>query len=145
VQLTIEDGGDNDHDAMVNGVVKDPGGIAIDYVPLPNIEATNIQLSDTSFAEGDGEKVVLAFALDADAGNGQLEFITIQASGTLDEVNSVDRVRLYLDADKDGVPDATERLSDQAYTEDDGALTFTLSAPIQLLEGQSRFLITYQL
>jgi hypothetical protein len=145
VQLTIEDGGDNDHDAMVNGVVKDPGGIAIDYVPLPNIEASNIQLSDTSFAEGDGEKVVLAFALDADSGNGQLEFITIQASGTLDEVNSVDRVRLYLDTDKDGVPDATERLSDQAYTEDDGALTFTLSAPIQLLEGQSRFLITYQL
>ena len=145
VQLSIEDGGDNDHDTMVNGVVKDPGGIAIDYVPLPNIEATNIQISDTNFAEGDGEKVVLAFALDADAGNGQLEFITIQASGTLDEVNSVDRVRLYLDADNDGVPDATERLSDQAYTQDDGALTFTLSSPIQLLEGQSRFLISYQL
>ena len=145
VQLTIEDGGLNDQDAMANGVVKDPGGVAVDYIRLPNIEATNIQLSDTSFAEGDGEEVVLAFALDADTGSGQLEFITIQASGTLDEVKSVDRVRLYLDSDKDGVPDATERLSDQAYTQDDGAVKFTLSAPIQLLEGQTRFLITYQL
>jgi hypothetical protein len=145
VQLTIEDGGLNDQDAMANGIVKDPGGIAIDYIELPNIEATNIQLSDTSFAEGDGEVVVLAFALDADAANGQLEFITIQASGTLDEVNSVGRVRLYIDSDKDGVPDATERRSDQAYTRDDGAVTFTLSSPIQLPEGESQFLITYQL
>ena len=145
VQLTIEDGGPNDQDAMADGRVKDPGGIAIDYVPLPNITASSIELSDTSFSEGDGEQVVLAFALDADAGDGQLNYVVIQGDGTLDEVNSVDRVRLYLDSDNDGVPDATERISDQAYTQDNGSVEFTLSQPIQLPEGQSRFLITYQL
>lgn len=32
VQLTIEDGGPNDTDGMVNGVVEDPGGVAIEEV-----------------------------------------------------------------------------------------------------------------
>ncbi|KVX02525.1 Ig-like domain-containing protein [Shewanella frigidimarina] len=51
VQLTIEDGGPNDDDGLVNGAVADPGGIAIpsssNQLPLASIDSYNLQWNQT--------------------------------------------------------------------------------------------------
>ena len=61
VQLTMVDGGPNDSDSEANGVVKDPGGIAVEIIPTITVVASPIELGALNFSEGDGEVVVLAF------------------------------------------------------------------------------------
>ena len=145
VQLTMVDGGPNDSDDEVNGVVKDPGGIAVETVPSITVFASPIELGALNFSEGDGEVVVLAFSLDADAVGSQLDSLTVGASGELDEVNDVGNVRLYLDENRDGTPASTERISEGTYSQDDGEIRFEFMDSVQLLNGETHFLITYQL
>ena len=102
VQLTLVDGGPNDSDSEANGVVKDPGGIAVEIIPTITVVASPIELGALNFNEGDGEVVVLAFLLDADAVGSQVNSLTIEASGELNEVNDVGNVRLYVDENRDG-------------------------------------------
>ena len=145
VQLTMIDGGPNDSDNEANGVVKDPGGIAVEIIPNITVVASPIELGALNFSEGDGEVVVLAFSLNADAVGSQLDSVTIRASGELDEVNDVGNVRLYLDENRDGTPASTERISEGTYSQDDGEIRFEFMDSIQLLNGETHFLITYQL
>jgi len=145
VQLTMVDGGPNDSDSEANGVVKDPGGIAVEIIPGITVVASPIDLGALNFSEGDGEVVVLAFSLDADAVGSQVNSLTIEASGELDEVNDVGNVRLYVDENRDGTPASTERISDGTYSQDDGDIRFEFMDSVQLLNGETHFLITYQL
>lgn len=145
VQLTMIDGGHNDSDNEANGVVKDPGGIAVEIIPNITVVASPIELGALNFSEGDGEVVVLAFSLDADAAGSQLDSLTIGASSELDEVNDVGNVRLYIDENRDGTPASTERISDGTYSQDDGDIRFEFMDSVQLLNGETHFLITYQL
>ena len=145
VQLTMVDGGPNDSDSEANGVVKDPGGIAVEIIPTITVVASPIELGALNFSEGDGEVVVLAFSLDADAVGSQVNSLTIEASGELDEVNDVGNVRLYVDENRDGTPASTERISDGTYSQDDGDIRFEFMDSVQLLNGETHFLITYQL
>lgn len=145
VQLTIMDGGPNDSDNEANGVVKDPGGIAVEIIPNITVVASPIELGALNFSGGDGEVVVLAFSLDADAVGSQLDSLTIGASGELDDVNDVGNVRLYIDENRDGTPASTERISEGTYSQDDGEIRFEFMDSVQLLNGETHFLITYQL
>ena len=145
VQLTMIDGGPNDSDSEANGVVKDPGGIAVEIIPAITVVASPIELGALNFSEGDGEVVVLAFSLDADAVGSQVNSLTIEASGELDEVNDVGNVRLYVDENRDGTPASTERISDGTYSQDDGEIRFEFMDSVQLMNGETHFLITYQL
>ena len=145
VQLTLVDGGPNDSDSEANGVVKDPGGIAVEIVLNITVVASPIELGALNFNEGDGEVVVLAFLLDADAVGSQVNSLTIEASGELNEVNDVGNVRLYVDENRDGTPASTERISDGTYSQDDGEIRFEFMDSVQLMNGETHFLITYQL
>jgi hypothetical protein len=50
------------------------------------------------------------------------------------------------DADDDGNSlDAFERISEGAYSQDDGEIRFDFADSVQLLNGETYFLITYQL
>jgi hypothetical protein len=109
------------------------------------VVASPIELGVLNFSEGGGEVVVLAFSLDADAVGSQLDSLTIGASGELDEVNEVGNVRLYVDENRDGAPASTERISDGNYSQDDGEIRFEFLDSVQLLNGETHFLITYQL
>ena len=144
VELTLTDGGPNDADEVINGRVVDPGGIAVVFIPAPKIIAKRLDLGETSFRSGDGERVVLSFALDSDSADAQLESLTIAASGSMDEVEDIRAVRLYLDANANGIPEASERVGDSVYESDDGSITFNLEVPIQLNVGSSNLLVTYQ-
>lgn len=109
------------------------------------VVASPIELGVLNFSEGGGEVVVLAFSLDADAVGSQLDSLTIGASGELDEVNNVGNVRLYLDENRDGTPASTDRISEGTCSQDDGEIRFDFLDSVQLLNGETHFLITYQL
>ena len=144
VQLTIEDGGPNDTDGLANGVVRDPGGVGVQQVPAPVVSVATITLSNTSFNSGDGEKVVLGFMLTSDSADAKINQLVIGASGEMSETGDVGQVRLYRDDNKNGIPEAAERLTEGRYAVDDGSITFLLPVAYQLLVGDTHFLITYQ-
>ncbi|WGL15030.1 PQQ-binding-like beta-propeller repeat protein [Microbulbifer bruguierae] len=145
VQLTIQDGGPNDADGVANGVVVDPSAVATMELPAPVVTASNNTLEKTAFQSGDGEQTVLDFALQSDSTDAELVAFTFDAAGDVDDAQQVGEVKLYLDANTNGVAEASELIGTGNFAEDDGELTITLDAPYQLPVGESRFLVTYQL
>ncbi|HET9703034.1 MAG TPA: FG-GAP-like repeat-containing protein, partial [Vicinamibacterales bacterium] len=65
LQLTIEDGGANDSDLAVNGVIRDPGGLA---VPV-GVSLSILAVPDRDVASGSDGNVVLALRLGSDSGD----------------------------------------------------------------------------
>ncbi len=142
IQLTIEDGGSNDADGEVNGSIKDPGGIAI-LIPEPNVDL-NRSTTSTTFSNGSGEQVVLAFAISSDSRDAQVDRLTLNSSGTLDETADISVVNLYHDVNENGVVDSgDERVGSGSYSSDNGQLEFSFSTPVQLSIGNTQFLVTY--
>ncbi len=142
IQLTIEDGGNNDSDGEVNGVVKDPGGIAV-LIPEPNVDLSRSSTS-TIFTNGSGEQVVLAFAVASDSRDAQVNRLTLNSSGTLDEAADIDAVNLYHDVNANGILDSDDELvGSGSYSSDNGQLEFSLSTPVSLSIGNTQFLVTY--
>ena len=144
VELTLTDGGPNDADGIANGQIFDPGGVAVDYIAPPQVSASLRALDTTSFKSGDGEKVVLAFRLESDSTDAQVDDLTIEASGSMHDVDDISSVRVYFDENQNGVSEASERVGQDVYEADDGNITFNLESPVQLRVGSNDFLITYQ-
>jgi hypothetical protein len=143
VQLTIEDGGSNDTDGIANGVIKDPGGVAVWLIPAPVVGMAKTSANTTIFNAGDGEKVVLGFMLTSDSTDAEVHELTVNASGDMNETADIGMVRLYRDDNKNGVPEATERVAEGSYDVEDGEIIFTLSRSYQLPVGDTHFLVTY--
>ncbi|WP_019026095.1 DUF5011 domain-containing protein [Colwellia piezophila] len=74
IQLTIEDGGANDGDGLVNGEIADPGVLAVDHVnTLPEITLNNLSTFSTS-------QVTLS-ALTTDYEGDDVSYTWLQLSG----------------------------------------------------------------
>jgi hypothetical protein len=144
VELTLTDGGPNDADGIANGQIFDPGGVAVDDIAPPQVSASLRALGTTSFKSGDGEKVVLALRLESDSTDAQVDDLTIEASGSMHDVDDISSVRIYFDENQNGVPEASERVGEDVYDADNGTITFDLESPAQLRVGNNDFLITYQ-
>jgi hypothetical protein len=144
VQLTLEDGGANDADGSANGVIKDPSAVATSFIAEPTVSVSNSGLSSTSFSAGDGEKIVLSFSITSDSTDAALTDLTLQASGDLDEVNDIGSVKIYRDANSNGIAEASELVSSGSYSADNGSLSLTLGAAYQLPVGETNILVTYQ-
>lgn len=144
VQLTIEDGGPNDTDGQANGIVKDPGGVAVQVIPAPTVVMSKTAANSSSFSDQDGEQVVLGFMLSSDSTDAEVRELTISASGELDETIDIGSVRLYRDDNKNGIPEGTERVAEGSYQTDNGDITFTLPEAYQLPVGETHYLVTYQ-
>jgi hypothetical protein len=144
VQLTIEDGGDNDADNQANGVVKDPGGVAVQLIPVPVVGLAKTETSGTTFNTGDGEQVVFAFSLSSDSTDAEVHEFTISASGEMDVTTDIDSVTLYRDDNKNGILEAVESVAIGSFDSDNGEVNFTLPQAYQLPVGDTHFLITYQ-
>jgi len=123
--------------------VVDPGAIATLTAAAPSITATTQALTTTRFSENDGEKVVLDFVLTSDSNDAQIEQLTLQASGDMNETTRVQSVGLYVDSNDNGIAEAVERIGSGIYDKDNGQLTFEFAQPYQLPVGQSRLLVTY--
>ncbi|KPH24746.1 choice-of-anchor U domain-containing protein [Vibrio coralliilyticus] len=141
IQLTIEDGGPNDADGKVNGIVSDPGGIAVAST-TPEVSIEVVSNNANAFSRNDQEQVVLRLKLTASLAGAQLDSLQLSSSGDLNEQTDLSLVALYHDSDANGEGDTL--LASGIYLQDDGQLEFTLSTPLQLSAGDTHLVITYQ-
>ncbi|WP_253819309.1 beta strand repeat-containing protein [Vibrio coralliilyticus] len=141
IQLTIEDGGPNDADGKVNGIVSDPGGIAVAST-TPEVSIEVVSNNANTFSRNDQEQVVLRLKLTASLAGAQLDSLQLSSSGDLNEQTDLSLVALYHDTDVNGEGDTL--LASSNYLQDDGQLEFTLSTPLQLSAGDTHLVITYQ-
>ncbi|WP_242457011.1 beta strand repeat-containing protein [Vibrio coralliilyticus] len=141
IQLTIEDGGPNDADGKVNGIVSDPGGIAVAST-TPEVSIAVVSNNANTFSRNDQEQVVLRLKVTASLAGAQLDSLQLSSSGDLNEQTDLSLVALYQDTDANGEGDTL--LASGIYLQDDGQLEFTLSTPLQLSAGDTHLVITYQ-
>jgi hypothetical protein len=143
MQLTIKDGGQNDADGLENGVVVDPGAVAVSASAMPVITIEVDTLSITSFKKEDGEQVVFSFILKSDSADALVNAIALQAGGDLNETGDIGKVRVYRDSSISNGINASYHVADGYYSEDDGSLMLTFDEPYQLPVGETRFVVTY--
>jgi hypothetical protein len=123
----------------------DISGSANDTGSALNIAFAVTELSSTAFEEGDGDTVVLAFTVQAEVADAQINGMTLAASGDLNDVNEVGAVKVFADANGDGVADTSELVAEGVYTTDNGSISFTFDDALPITTESSQMLITYEL
>ena len=123
----------------------DISGSANDTGSSLNITFAVTELSSTTFDEGDGDTVVLAFTVQADAADAQINGLTLAATGDLNDANEVGAVKVFVDANSDGVADTSELVAEGIYTTDNGSVTFDFNEALPITTEASQVLITYEL
>ena len=123
----------------------DISGSANDTGSSLNITFAVTELSSTVFEEGDGDTVVLAFTVQADVADAQINGLTLSATGDLNDANEVGAVKVFADANSDGVAETPEVVAEGIYTTDNGSVTFTFSEALPITTQASQVLITYEL
>jgi subtilisin-like proprotein convertase family protein/phosphotransferase system HPr-like phosphotransfer protein len=123
----------------------DISGSANDTGSSLNITFAVTELSSTAFEEGDGDTVVLAFTVQADVADAQINGLTLSATGDLNDANEVGAVKVFADANSDGVADTSELVAEGIYTTDNGSVTFTFNEALPITTEASQVLITYKL
>ena len=122
------------------------GSALTEAPPLPTITVANLELSTTDFKGGDGDSVVLSFTAQSDiAADAQIDALVIASSGALNESSDVGQVKVFVDVNGDGAPEASERVAESAFSADNGSITFEFSEPIVLTTDSTRILISYEL
>ena len=122
----------------------DVSGSANDTGSSLNITFAVTELSSTAFEEGDGDSVVLAFIVQADVADAQINGLTLSASGDLNDANEVGAVKVFSDANGDGVADTSELLGEGSYTTDNGRVMVTFNKALPISTDASQVLITYE-
>ena len=89
--------------------------------------------------------MVLAFSVQADVADAQINGMTLTATGDLNDANEVGAVKVFADANGDGVADASELVAEGTYTTDNGDVTFTFNEALPITTAASQVLITYEL
>jgi hypothetical protein len=112
---------------------------------LPTIAVANLELSTTDFKGGDGDRVVLGFTAQSDAADAQIDGLVVASSGALNESSEVGQVKVFVDVNGDGAPEASEQVAESAFSADDGTITFEFSEPVVLTTDSTRILISYEL
>ena len=123
----------------------DVSGSANDTGSSLNITFAVTELSSTAFEEGDGDRVVLAFTVQADVADAQINGMTLAATGDLNDASEVGAVKVFADANGDGVADTSELVAEGTYTTDNGSVTFTFNEALPITTEASQVLITYEL
>ncbi|WP_233998345.1 choice-of-anchor U domain-containing protein [Pseudoalteromonas sp. T1lg48] len=143
VQLTIEDGGANDADGLANGIIHDPSAVAVE-IPTPTVSASLNRSEAGNYNQDDGEKTVLNFSITSDSGDAEINSLTLSTSGDMDEVNDIGFVQIYLDVNRDGIATAEEQVGQGKFNEDNGQLTFEFEQAVQLVVGETHFIVSYE-
>ena len=139
VQLTVEDGGPNDTDALANGVIVDPGGVAV--VAEVNIEV--LPVSDQTIPSASTNVVLTALRLTNNLGDVELRSLTVDASGSGSD-QLVSTVKVFVDSNNNGIVDGGDiAIGNGQYLQDNGVLTLQITPPYALPPGQTSLLVTY--
>ncbi|HVJ30742.1 MAG TPA: choice-of-anchor U domain-containing protein, partial [Gammaproteobacteria bacterium] len=137
--LTIEDSGPNDADGSANGVIRDPGGLA---VPVGVTLELILPTAKTVAARATN---VVAFELRLVSASGDvaLRSLTIEASGSGDD-RGIARVRVYVDANGNRIVDAGEtEIAAGTFDQDNGMLQLRMGTPYSVEAGVTNLLVTY--
>jgi titin len=121
------------------------GSALTEAPPLPTIAVANLELSTTDFKGGDGDRVVLGFTAQSDGADAQIDGLVVASSGALNESSEVGQVKVFVDVNGDGAPEASEQVAESAFSADDGTITFEFSEPVVLTTDSTRILISYEL
>ena len=138
VTVTTTRSGYESGTANISGAANDTGSSL-------NITLAVTELSSTAFEEGDGDRVVLAFTVQADVADAQINGMTLAATGDLNDANEVGAVKVFADANGDGVADTSELVAEGSYTTDNGSVAFTFNEALPISTEASQVLITYEL
>jgi hypothetical protein len=139
VALTIQDGGPNDADAAADGVIRDPGGLAVPVGVTLEVVPTIAKV----VARGSTQVVAFALRLVSASGDVELRSLTIQSSGTGDD-RGIARVRLYVDGNGNGSVDTGElEIAAGTFNQDNGTLQLQAAAPYAIAAGTTSLLVTY--
>jgi len=138
VQLTVRDGGPNDADWLANGIIHDPGGLA---VPVGvTLEALSVP---DSRIKGAGSALLMHLRLHCDSGDIELSALTLDASGSGND-HQIKAVQVLVDLDRDGVVDPDDpEIGTGRYDTDDGHLQLTMQTPYEIPAGGSDLLVIY--
>ncbi|PCO05916.1 hypothetical protein AWR36_007920 [Microbulbifer flavimaris] len=157
--LDPEETVDTDMDGIGNNADTDDDGDGVaddeDSKPLdPNywdtldasVTASSLSLEQSSAVKGDQDVVLQVFQLTTNLQT-TLGSITFKASGTGDESTGVEKVRWYLDVNRDGAVDTGDQLlGEGSYDLDDGRLNLMITGdPLELSAGEHEFIIAYDL
>ena len=143
VQLVVEDGGANDADGLANGVIRDPGGVAMEAVAVA-AAAERLATSNRTISSGATDIVILRFAIDVNSPDVEVASLTLDASGTGNDAADITNVAVWLDANADGLIDASDTLvGEGSFTTNDGSARIDLAAPYMLPMGETSFLVSY--
>lgn len=145
VELTITDGGANDADNRADGVVRDPGGVAVlTTMPPPDVSVASEPVADQSVQAGAQNVLIQRFTIRTDSTSSELQAITLEAKGSGDDATDVNEVTLWLDDNADGRLDSGDRnLGGATYSQNNGQTALTLTSAITLALGDNPFLVTY--
>ncbi|MDH4255533.1 MAG: Ig-like domain-containing protein [Gammaproteobacteria bacterium] len=139
VQLQLQDGGPNDGDGAANGIIRDPGGVA---VPVGVRFAAGAAPNRTVLA-GTRNVVMLAFSLISDSGDAELDAISLTGTGDGDKAG-IRVVRLVVDENDNGTVDVGEPVIGQGvYPANGNTLDLLLPVPFDVSPGRTAFLVTY--
>lgn len=138
IQVEVLDGGPNDVDGLDNGVIRDPGGLA---VPVA-VRLESLPVADSPASRG-SNVIALAFSLVSDSGDAELDGLTLTASGSGDDT-SIRAVSLVVDENRNGVVDSGETsIGEGVFQSDNGTLDLQLLTPFAVPPGRTDFLVTY--
>ena len=139
LELTLTDGGPNDADGAPNGVIRDPGGLAVPVAVTLEV----VPLTTTRTTSG-GDVVMLELKLQSVSGDAVLKSLALAAGGTGDD-RSIDEVLLVHDLDGDGLPDHGEpMLASGSYESNNGSLTLELVSEFEVPFGTTDVLVVYR-
>lgn len=139
VQLELTDGGANDADGAANGVIVDPGGVAVPVSVALSLPA----VADRNVAAGSSGNVILLLRLYSPSGDAELNGLTLEATGSGNDT-TVRNIRLVVDANGNGTVDAGEPvIAAGVFGADDGALELTMNSPFAVPPGVTDLLVTY--
>ncbi|MFK8030042.1 MAG: FG-GAP-like repeat-containing protein [Gammaproteobacteria bacterium] len=145
VELTITDGGPNDADGNADGVIRDPGGVAVlAALPLPGVLAFSNETANISVGTGARDVLIQRFTINTDSPNTQIEAITLNARGSGNDANDITEVILWLDSNANGRLDSGDQnLGTAKYSQNNGQMVLTLGSAVTLALGNNDFLVTY--
>ena len=142
VELTIEDGGPNDADGMVDGTISDPGGIAVRASGL-SVMASPLSLGGQRVAPGAALVPALRLRLNSNSADIEVEALTISVSGTGNDRFAISSLRIWLDENGNGAVDAGDtELGSGSFDADDGELDIQFVSPLTLPVGDTDLLGT---
>ena len=139
VQLLLEDGGPNDADGAADGVIRDPGGVA---VPI-DVSLSVLAVADRDVTAGSSGNVILALRLTSPSGGVELDGLTLSASGSGDDA-AIRNVRLVVDENANGlVDDGETAIASGTYATDDGTIELAMPTPYPVPVGETDLLVAY--